>query len=249
MLFSPNRILGTHDIQNISVSSTLPGQVRVTGDFIEGSTATGVLIIVYSQSNDSDIHYKSNEHEGQSAEANVVELTGSQYGVSVFVMEDGLPFSRASTSPYLVHINTLTHQGMYTLDCHEKSWFKLFMWLFGIVARTQKETIEYELHPNSTSVCITCTFLDSSTTDCVAVVHQRISQLSSSGLMNIESSHKFNRSGDTSYGCIEGVNLTDYQIGVVRGSQSFVMASSKTGTCNAVQCLFNLSHRYFCRFV
>ena len=108
------------------------------------------------------------------------------------------------------------------------------MWLFGIVARTQKETNEYELHSTSTGVCITCTFLDSCTTDCVAVVHQRISQLSSSGLMNIESRHKFTRSGDTAYGCIDGVNLTDYQIGVVRGSQGFVIASSKTGTCNAV---------------
>ena len=48
----------------------------------------------------------------------------------------------------------------------------------------------------------------------MAVVHQRVSQLSSSGLMNIESSHKFNRSGDTAYGCIEGVNLTGYQIGI-----------------------------------
>ena len=74
-------------------------------------------------------------------------------------------------------------------------------------------------------VCITCTFLDSSTTDCVAVVHQRISQLSSSGLMNIESNHKFNRFGDIAYGCIEGVYLTDYQVGIVRGSQRLVMAS------------------------
>ena len=77
----------------------------------------------------------------------------------------------------------------------------------------------YELHPTSTGVCITCTFLESSTaTDCVAVVHQRISQLNSSaGLMNIESSHKFTRSGDTASGCIEGVNLDDYQVGVVGG--------------------------------
>ena len=51
----------------------------------------------------------------------------------------------------------------------------------------------------------------------MAVVHQRISQLSSSGLMNIESSHKFNRSGGTAYGCIERVNLTDYQVGVIGG--------------------------------
>ena len=92
----------------------------MTGDFIEGSMATGVLIIIYSQ---SDIHYKSSEREGQSAEANIVGLTGNQYGVSVFVLEDGLPFSRAATSPYLVHINKLTHQSMYTLDCHEKLWF------------------------------------------------------------------------------------------------------------------------------
>ena len=75
----------------------------------------------------------------------------------------------------------------------------------------------FELEPNSdeTGVCITCTFLDSSTTDCVAVVHQRISQLSSSGLMNIESSHKFNRSGETALGCIEEVNLTVFQVGVI----------------------------------
>ena len=49
----------------------------------------------------------------------------------------------------------------------------------------------------------------------MAVVHQRISQLSSSGLMNIESSHKLTRSGDTASGCIEGVNVENYQVGVV----------------------------------
>ena len=51
----------------------------------------------------------------------------------------------------------------------------------------------------------------------MAVVHQRISQLSFSGLMNIKSSYIFTRSGDTAYGCIEGVNLTDYQVGVING--------------------------------
>ena len=53
----------------------------------------------------------------------------------------------------------------------------------------------------------------------MAVVHQQISQISSSGLMNIESSHKFNRSEDTAYGCIEGVNLEQYQVGVVGGNK------------------------------
>ena len=83
----------------------------------------------------------------------------------------------------------------------------------------REASIEYSLESTSSGVCITCTFLDSSATDCVAVVHQRISQLSSSGLMNIESSHKFTRSGDTASGCIEAVNMDDYQVGVLGGRQ------------------------------
>ena len=35
--------------------------------------------------------------------------------------------------------------------------------------------------------------------------------------MNIESSYKFPRSGDTAYGCIEGINLEQYQVGVISG--------------------------------
>ena len=58
--------------------------------------------------------------------------------------------------------------------------------------------------------------MTSTPTSCLVVVHQRISQLSSSGLMNIESSHKFTRSGDTAYGCIQ-TNLKEYQVGVVDG--------------------------------
>ena len=53
----------------------------------------------------------------------------------------------------------------------------------------------------------------------MAVVHQRISQLSSSGLINIESSHKFTKSGDTAPGCIEAVNMDNYQVGVLGGRQ------------------------------
>ena len=37
--------------------------------------------------------------------------------------------------------------------------------------------------------------------------------------MNIESSHKFNRSGDTAYGCFEGLDVTRHQVGVVDGSR------------------------------
>ena len=43
--------------------------------------------------------------------------------------------------------------------------------------------------------------------------------------MNIESSHKFTRSGDTASGCIEGVNLEDYQVGVMGATQITPMMS------------------------
>ena len=108
-------------------------------------------------------------------------------------------------------------------------------------------SIKYELKSTSTGVCITCTFLNGYTTDCVAVVHQRISQLSSSGLMNIESSHKFNRSGDTNtaYGCIPDVDLEQYQVGVVGGILN-IEAQPKQGMHPlhryCIECLHVTSH-------
>ena len=71
--------------------------------------------------------------------------------------------------------------------------------------------------------------MDRSLTDCVVVVHRRISQLSSGGLMNIESSQKFNRSDDTAYGCIEGVDLEQYQVGVVGGRLIAIIPTTKSG--------------------
>ena len=55
--------IGTHDIQNVTVNSPLPGQIRVTGDFVDGTKATGVLLIIYSLANSSDIRYISKETE------------------------------------------------------------------------------------------------------------------------------------------------------------------------------------------
>ena len=60
--------------------------------------------------------------------------------------------------------------------------------------------------------------MKSSATDCVAVVHQRISQLSSSGLMNIKIYH-LPRSGDTAHRCIKGIDEDTYQVGVIGAVQ------------------------------
>ena len=136
-----------------------------------------------------------------------------------------------TTSPslWLIKMDYLSsevpqHQGIYQSqkEILVGNWVHCFKRLnieCVCIGDVQQFQIEYELHPTLTGVCITCTFLDSSTTDCVAVVHQRISQLSSSGLMNIESSRKFTRSGDTASGCIERVNLEQYQVGVMGGRQ------------------------------
>ena len=91
--------------------------------------------------------------------------------------------------------------------------------------------IEYEVKSTSFGVCITCTFLEHSATDCVALVHQQISrQFSSSGLMNIESSHKFNRSGDTAYGCIEGLDIYRHQVGIIDGIRKETPKLTKEST-------------------
>ena len=106
------QLIGTHDIQNISVSSPLPGTVRVIGDFIQGSTATGLLVIIYSQSDDCDIQYVNSKYSGQSVDITVAGLTSGPYRVSVFVLENGVPFSRVATLPQTVYMDTLTQQGM-----------------------------------------------------------------------------------------------------------------------------------------
>ena len=201
----------------------------MTGDLINGSTATGILAVAYSLTGSSGVHYQMHTVEGdqQNFEYVIEPLAGGEYGVSAFVVEkNGLPFERAATKPKFVSVSTLSSELIlygYMLHIH------LLLYIEG----TEQLSIEYEIILNSTGVCIVCTFLDSSATDCVAVVHQRISQLSSSGLMNIESSHKFNRAGDTASGCLKGVSLEDYQFGVIGGRQVKQMISLSRGELNS----------------
>ena len=100
-------LIGTHDIQNILVTSPTPGELRVTGNFIDRSTAIGLLVIVYSLTNDSDVHYLSGRVHSQMIEANMSGLTDSQYNVSIFVIEEnGLPLSRVAALPILIKNNS-----------------------------------------------------------------------------------------------------------------------------------------------
>ena len=95
---------GTHDIQNISVSSPQPGEVRVTGDFINGSTATGVLAVIITE---SEIFYDvvergSNE---QQFDGTILRVVGGEHSISFFVVEEsGLPFNRTASMPKVVTV-------------------------------------------------------------------------------------------------------------------------------------------------
>ena len=97
--------VGTHDIQNISVSSPQPGDVRVTGNYINGSMATGLLLVLYSLTNDSDIHYVIDSFK-QSIDINVTGLTGTQYGISTFALDNDQIFPRVVALPEYVTVHS-----------------------------------------------------------------------------------------------------------------------------------------------
>jgi hypothetical protein len=67
----------------------------MAGDFIPGSSAIGILIIVYSADNESNIDYHF-IHRSMTT----TNLPSGQYKVSVFVVEgNGLLFNRSATTP------------------------------------------------------------------------------------------------------------------------------------------------------
>ena len=73
----------------------------MTGDFIPGSSAIGILIVVYSADNDSTTtKYHFMHRSNLRRTIAMTNLPRGQYKVSVFVMEEnGLPFSRSATTP------------------------------------------------------------------------------------------------------------------------------------------------------
>ena len=93
-------ITGTHDIQNVTIESLQPSEIRVKGDFIDQAMATGVLMIIYSLNNDADIQYiETDNGSEQDFDVTVTGLIGTEYGVSIFALENGLPFPRVVTMP------------------------------------------------------------------------------------------------------------------------------------------------------
>ena len=93
-------------IQNIwrmitctSINKNSPGEIRITGNLIPGSTVIGILIIVYSLINESNIRYIFSPHSGIST-TTANSFPSGMYNVSIFVVEEsGLPFNRSASIP------------------------------------------------------------------------------------------------------------------------------------------------------
>lgn len=83
-----------------------PGQIKVTGKFIDGSTSTGLLMIVANSEHDVRYHIYSRNGDETDVQDTMSGLTRGNYIVSTFVMEEnGLPFSRTATIPRNVTVN------------------------------------------------------------------------------------------------------------------------------------------------
>ena len=112
---------GTYDVINASVSSnTTDGKVKVSCGFIEGSEAAGVLIIAYSTSDPTDIHYHVIPRNGQQSVAETVLscLPGETYNVLLFVIsKNGLSLNFPATQQFPTSVNHGTESNSDKKQC------------------------------------------------------------------------------------------------------------------------------------
>ena len=95
----------------MTTKPSLPGQIRIKGDFVANAAANGAFVIIYSLTDYSDVHYIAKQAE-ETIDINIMNLPGTEYNVSVFSLENGLPFERAVTSTKRVTVTTTGGQGL-----------------------------------------------------------------------------------------------------------------------------------------
>ena len=109
---------GTHDIQNISVSSPQPGEVRVTGDFINGSTAIGLLAVIVTESV-IFYHFVERESNVVAFVSTIQNVVGGKHSISFFVVEEnGLPFKRTASMPKVVTVENGKNNAIVITNTH-----------------------------------------------------------------------------------------------------------------------------------
>ena len=90
------------------MTSSQPGSVRITGDFIRGSSAIGALAIIIPLDTESNVTYSFRPRESTTAlHAEDVFVPGGHYSVSFFVVEEvGDVFYRTASSPIGVLVDS-----------------------------------------------------------------------------------------------------------------------------------------------
>ena len=81
------------------------GEVEVFGDFVTGTSATGALVMIYS---DELTRYHLAPHrDNRRLDTTVQNLPAGRYKVSVFTIEEtGLPFGRIVTRPIAINVSS-----------------------------------------------------------------------------------------------------------------------------------------------
>ena len=79
-------------IHALSIDQFNTTVIEVTCSFLAGSTPSGILVIVQSQTSDSDVHYAVGERSGNQTRVIIDGLSGGVYNVVVYDRgEDQLP--------------------------------------------------------------------------------------------------------------------------------------------------------------
>lgn len=215
-----------------------------------------MFTIAYSLIDDFDIHYSINTRlEGQrTLVAELKELSGNKYNISVFALMDGLPFIRAAAKSKSITISNLKGKQLW-LDKAISNLHSVYVYynLEGVTAASKRSSSIHDclLTEDSTSddsnTCISCSLKNTTVGTCVVIVHTKPSLLRNSyrGLQDISIVHLNMSTVDgRCSGCIDidGVSLNDNVIVVfsylngtiVSNSHVFVRqrSSSDTGTRN-----------------
>ena len=78
--------------------------MRVTGNFTDDSSGSGILVIITNQ---FDVHYHKAKRNGILMSTLIIGIPGGNCTVSVFVIEEnGMPFERVATLPRPLAVET-----------------------------------------------------------------------------------------------------------------------------------------------
>lgn len=87
------------------MSTPFLGQVRVAGDFLHGSAATGILVAIVTPSNTLYLNVIKRNSDQLHVVGTVEGVMGGHHHVSLFIVNLlGLPFGATATTPQTVFV-------------------------------------------------------------------------------------------------------------------------------------------------